>query len=142
MVLRCGRQEIRSRVVKKSLSPFWDETLRLCIPSKTEPLRLEVWDKDAVSDDFLGQISLDLTALQVGVPQRVTAALQPKDKGQMTARSLAEAANSNSNSNSNSNNNNNNNSAQQTSGGKKKKLKKKKGRGTVHLKLTLQELVH
>ncbi len=31
---------------------------QICIPTQSEPLLLEVWDKDKVSDDFLGQASM------------------------------------------------------------------------------------
>jgi len=61
VVLRCGKQEVRSSVVDKSLSPFWNETLRICIPSKEAILKMEVWDKDqAASDDFLGEATIHL----------------------------------------------------------------------------------
>ncbi|XP_064394544.1 uncharacterized protein LOC135341813 isoform X2 [Halichondria panicea] len=51
-----GATMFRSRVVKKSLNPDWDESATLSPPSTDEIIKVECWDKDRFSDDFMGSI--------------------------------------------------------------------------------------
>jgi stromal membrane-associated protein len=139
VLFQCGRQAIKSKVVQKSLSPFWDETIRICIPSKSDQLVLSVWDKDSMTDDFLGEITLDLSNLQLNSPEKVVLPLHKKAAkvgplppyrvgsppppvavAQPSMESLRKGKRRK----------------------KDKSKKKSKGLGTVHLKLTLQELPH
>jgi len=50
----------KSRIHKKTLNPVWHEDLLLELNEKnllnTIGIRIQVWDKDFASDDFLGQV--------------------------------------------------------------------------------------
>ena len=51
----------KSRSVKKTLDPVWEEEIDLYLDLPLHPLCLKVYDKDAiVSDDFMGEAHLHL----------------------------------------------------------------------------------
>lgn len=58
-----GEKPKRSRVIKESLSPVWDERFRLAGKTPEElmalgPISLAVFDKDAVGADKLGSFTV------------------------------------------------------------------------------------
>ena len=51
----------KSRSIKKTLDPVWDEEVDLYLDLPLMPLCLKVYDKDAiVSDDFMGEAHLHI----------------------------------------------------------------------------------
>jgi Ca2+-dependent lipid-binding protein len=49
--------KVKSKVIKKNLNPIWEEMLTLTHTSYNDLIvKVEVWDKDKITDDFLGQI--------------------------------------------------------------------------------------
>lgn len=60
--LRLGAQEVKSKIVKKSLNPVWNEKLMLCVPSFGSVLELAVFDWDKMThDDKLGTGQVTIT---------------------------------------------------------------------------------
>jgi len=67
VIVKHTDQEASTRVVQKSLSPMFDETLAVFIKNTKTPISVSVWDKDDVSaDDELGMIDIDLSSFEVG----------------------------------------------------------------------------
>ncbi|XP_016439294.2 GTPase activating protein 1 [Nicotiana tabacum] len=61
VVVRMGRQKLRTRVVKKNVNPEWNDDLTLCIAEPILPIKLIVYDKDTFSrDDKMGDAELDI----------------------------------------------------------------------------------
>ncbi|RWV96246.1 hypothetical protein GW17_00041059, partial [Ensete ventricosum] len=57
-------QSMKTRVIKSSLNPVWNEKLMLSIPDPIPPLRLQVFDKDTFStDDRMGEAEIDIQPL-------------------------------------------------------------------------------
>ncbi|KAJ4458186.1 putative ADP-ribosylation factor GTPase-activating protein AGD12 [Paratrimastix pyriformis] len=84
VIFTLGTEHNRSRTVQKSLSPRWDETINMRVPSRDLPLKMRCMDYDRTSrDDFLGEAALDLRTLQDGVPQNLWVALGRVDRGQL-----------------------------------------------------------
>ncbi|MED6199242.1 putative ADP-ribosylation factor GTPase-activating protein agd11 [Stylosanthes scabra] len=55
---------VKTRVIKKSLNPVWNESLMLSIPENIPPLKVCVYDKDKFStDDFMGEVEIDIEPL-------------------------------------------------------------------------------
>ncbi|CAN8270001.1 unnamed protein product [Cochlearia groenlandica] len=64
VILSLGQQSVKTRVVKNSLNPVWNETLMLSIPEQMPPLKVIVYDKDTFStDDFMGEAEIDIQPL-------------------------------------------------------------------------------
>lgn len=62
--VQLGTQSVKTRVIKKSLNPVWDEELTLYIPKKVGPLKLKLYDYDTFSrDDKMGDAEVDLQPL-------------------------------------------------------------------------------
>ncbi|CAO2816388.1 unnamed protein product [Amaranthus hypochondriacus] len=40
VILRLGKQKLKTRVIKKSLNPEWNEDLTLCVTDPNEPIKL------------------------------------------------------------------------------------------------------
>ncbi|KAJ3694743.1 hypothetical protein LUZ60_000120 [Juncus effusus] len=60
--LQLGRQRAKSKVVKKSLNPIWDEQFSFRVGDLKEELCIFVLDEDKYfADDFLGQIKVPLS---------------------------------------------------------------------------------
>eukprot|EP00899_Mesostigma_viride_P003815 jgi/Mesvir1/13434/Mv16506-RA.3 len=57
-----GSSEIkRSKVCKKTLNPVWNETFEFMVNNPArEKLLVEVWDKDFLGKEFMGQVEVDL----------------------------------------------------------------------------------
>ncbi|KAL5674293.1 hypothetical protein ACJX0J_018599, partial [Zea mays] len=55
--------KLKTRVVKKSVNPEWDDELTLSIEDPAVPIRLEVFDKDTFVDDTMGNAEVDIRPL-------------------------------------------------------------------------------
>lgn len=53
-----GEVKYRTRVMKKTLNPEWEETLITHLPKPPDALAITLWDHDAFGRDFLGSVSL------------------------------------------------------------------------------------
>lgn len=61
VMVSLGKQTVKTRTVKRSLNPEWDDELTVGVPSPTVQLKVEVMDKDRFSkDEFLGGTKVDL----------------------------------------------------------------------------------
>ncbi len=71
----------KTKIVKKNLSPVWEESFEFPLTRHDKTLQVQVWDWDAVgSDDFLGLVHIDLTPAHAGEIDKVKAGwlkLQP-----------------------------------------------------------------
>ncbi|KAJ6945270.1 hypothetical protein NC651_000346 [Populus alba x Populus x berolinensis] len=64
VIIGLGQQSVRTRVIKNSLNPIWNESLMLSIPEQIPPLKVLVYDKDTFStDDFMGEAEIDIQPL-------------------------------------------------------------------------------
>ncbi|GJM91059.1 hypothetical protein PR202_ga07395 [Eleusine coracana subsp. coracana] len=63
VVVRMDNQKLKTRVIKKSTNPEWNEELTLSIEDPAVPIRLEVFDKDMFADDSMGNAELDIRPL-------------------------------------------------------------------------------
>lgn len=67
-----GGRTVKSKTRYNTLSPKWNQSLELCVPSFHEPLYVRVMDKDRIgADDFMGDVYIPLASLQDGKQQRV-----------------------------------------------------------------------
>ena len=65
-LVKVEKQEFKTEIVKKSLSPVWNETFKFTARVSTKALVFELYDYDLIgSHDFLGGIELDLHALEL-----------------------------------------------------------------------------
>nr|XP_029150769.1 probable ADP-ribosylation factor GTPase-activating protein AGD11 [Arachis hypogaea] len=70
VVLSLGDQSVKTRVIKKSLNPVWNESLMLSIPENIPPLKVCVYDKDKFSnDDFMGEAEIDIEPLVIATKE-------------------------------------------------------------------------
>ncbi|XP_057970656.1 protein C2-DOMAIN ABA-RELATED 2-like [Malania oleifera] len=61
VVIKMGKQKLKTRVVKKNLNPLWNDDLTLSITEPILPVKLAVYDKDTFSrDDKMGDVELDI----------------------------------------------------------------------------------
>ncbi|KAL5574006.1 hypothetical protein UlMin_023603 [Ulmus minor] len=61
VVIKMAKQKLKTRVVKKSLDPEWNEDLTLSISDPTLPIKLFVYDKDTFSlDDKMGDAEFEI----------------------------------------------------------------------------------
>ncbi|KAK1258786.1 putative ADP-ribosylation factor GTPase-activating protein AGD11 [Acorus gramineus] len=61
VVLRMGKQKLKTHVVKKNLNPEWDEELTFSVADPTLTVKLEVFDKDTFSlDDRMGDAEFEI----------------------------------------------------------------------------------
>ncbi|KAL6843057.1 hypothetical protein ACP4OV_027131 [Aristida adscensionis] len=59
-----GHQSMKTKVIKNTLNPVWNERLMLSIPDPIPPLKLQVFDKDTFSsDDRMGEAEVDIRPL-------------------------------------------------------------------------------
>ncbi|GMI83290.1 hypothetical protein like AT3G07940 [Hibiscus trionum] len=64
VILVCGQQSVKTRVIKNNLNPVWNESLMLSIPENVPPLKVFVYDKDTfTTDDFMGDAEIDIQPL-------------------------------------------------------------------------------
>ncbi|XP_027077502.1 protein C2-DOMAIN ABA-RELATED 2-like [Coffea arabica] len=61
IIVRMGKQKLKTRVVKKNVNPEWNEDLTLSIADPSIPIKLQVFDKDTFSfDDKMGDAEFDI----------------------------------------------------------------------------------
>jgi len=88
--LKCNfnKQRFKTRVIDKTLTPKWEETFKFFAPYPAEgQLTLKMWDKDRwTTDDFLGELQLDITKIADGKLHDMWIALsnEPKKKDSTT----------------------------------------------------------
>jgi len=64
VVLRLGKQKLKTSVKKRSVNPIWHEELTLSITNPNAPIKLEVFDKDTFSrDDPMGDAEVEVEPL-------------------------------------------------------------------------------
>ncbi|KAG5035071.1 hypothetical protein JHK87_009981 [Glycine soja] len=64
VIISLGHQSVKTRVIKSSLNPVWNESLMLSIPDNIPLLKVLVYDKDIFStDDFMGKAEIDIQPL-------------------------------------------------------------------------------
>ncbi|KAK8918843.1 putative ADP-ribosylation factor GTPase-activating protein AGD11 [Platanthera zijinensis] len=61
VVLRLGRQKLKTSVKKKNTNPEWNEDLTLSVSEPLAPIKLQVFDKDTFSrDDEMGDADFEI----------------------------------------------------------------------------------
>ncbi|XP_030452030.1 GTPase activating protein 1-like [Syzygium oleosum] len=61
VIVRMGKQKLKTRVVRRNLNPEWNENLTLCVADPDLPVKLAVYDKDRFSlDDKMGDAEFDV----------------------------------------------------------------------------------
>ncbi|XP_058079012.1 protein C2-DOMAIN ABA-RELATED 4-like [Magnolia sinica] len=61
VVLKMGKQKLKTRVMKKNVNPEWNEDLTFSIADPTLPIKLTVYDKDTFSqDDKMGEVEFSI----------------------------------------------------------------------------------
>ncbi|KAF5109968.1 hypothetical protein DV453_001259 [Geotrichum candidum] len=85
-----GEKVFKTKTVKKTLNPVWNEQFSIEILSRTNSkLLLQVWDWDLgpTDDDFLGDVHVDLAQLEPLTPTTLTLPLRG-ESGTITVRFL------------------------------------------------------
>ncbi|KAL4582436.1 hypothetical protein LXL04_006985 [Taraxacum kok-saghyz] len=71
VVIRMGKQKLKTRVVKNDINPVWDEALTLSILEPL-PVKLEVYDRDSFSlDDKMGDAVFDIQPFLESIKMRL-----------------------------------------------------------------------
>ncbi|KAI3669688.1 hypothetical protein L6452_41026 [Arctium lappa] len=71
VIIRMGKQKLKTRVVKNNINPVWDEDLTLSI-SEPIPIKLEVYDRDTFSlDDKMGDAVFEIKPFLEAVRMRL-----------------------------------------------------------------------
>ncbi|GAV85778.1 C2 domain-containing protein [Cephalotus follicularis] len=61
VVVKMGRQKLKTRVIKKDVNPEWNEDLTLSVTDPKLPINLTVYDHDTFSkDDKMGDAEFDI----------------------------------------------------------------------------------
>ncbi|XP_051145564.1 protein C2-DOMAIN ABA-RELATED 7-like [Andrographis paniculata] len=61
VVVKCGPQSVKTKVVKDTCNPIWNEELTIYIKDPNDPILLHVYDKDTFTgDDGMGDAQIDL----------------------------------------------------------------------------------
>ncbi|XP_048430317.1 protein C2-DOMAIN ABA-RELATED 4-like [Pyrus x bretschneideri] len=61
VVVKMGKQKLKTRVVKRNVNPEWDERLTLSVTEPNLPITLFVYDKDTFSfDDKMGDAHFNI----------------------------------------------------------------------------------
>ncbi|KAI8541957.1 hypothetical protein RHMOL_Rhmol08G0101200 [Rhododendron molle] len=72
VVVRMGKQKLKTRVVKKNVNPEWNEDLTLCIVDPNTPIKLTVFDRDTFTfDDKMGDTEFDIKPFIEAVKMRL-----------------------------------------------------------------------
>ncbi|EDQ85579.1 uncharacterized protein MONBRDRAFT_34172 [Monosiga brevicollis MX1] len=80
VIIRLGKHKEQTKVIKKTTEPDWNQDFFIPLTSESPTvLELEVYDKDTLSQDYLGSVRYDFSQLVVNKAQPVTVAL--KDHG-------------------------------------------------------------
>ncbi|EXB69087.1 putative ADP-ribosylation factor GTPase-activating protein AGD11 [Morus notabilis] len=63
VVVKMGKQKLKTRVIKKDVNPEWNEDLTLSVTDPKLPVKLTVYDHDTFSmDDKMGDAEFDIKA--------------------------------------------------------------------------------
>ncbi|KAI4367035.1 hypothetical protein MLD38_022818 [Melastoma candidum] len=61
VVIRMGKQKLKTRVVKRNLNPEWNDHLTLSVVDPSLPIHLAVYDRDRFSaDDKMGDADINM----------------------------------------------------------------------------------
>ncbi|KAH7836117.1 hypothetical protein Vadar_032912 [Vaccinium darrowii] len=61
VVVTHGKQRVKTRVIKKTCNPVWNDELTLSITNTNDPIVLTVYDKDTFTeDDKMGDAVIDI----------------------------------------------------------------------------------
>ncbi|KAK4719343.1 hypothetical protein R3W88_017681 [Solanum pinnatisectum] len=61
VVVKMGKQKLKTRVIKKDVNPEWNEDLTLSVSDANLPVKLTVYDHDMFSmDDKMGDAEFDI----------------------------------------------------------------------------------
>lgn len=61
VVIKMGKQKLKTRVMKKNVNPEWNEDLTLSVSDPNAPIKLTVYDHDTFSlDDKMGDAEFDI----------------------------------------------------------------------------------
>ncbi|XP_047334822.1 protein C2-DOMAIN ABA-RELATED 4-like [Impatiens glandulifera] len=72
VVVRMGKQKLKTRVVHKNINPEWNEDLTLSIADTSLPVQIFVYDKDVFSlDDKMGDADFDIRPFIEAVKMRL-----------------------------------------------------------------------
>ena len=63
VVVKMGKQRLKTRVIRKDVNPEWNEDLTLSIQNPNLPIKLTVYDHDTFTkDDKMGDAEFDIKA--------------------------------------------------------------------------------
>lgn len=64
VILNLGHQSMKTKAIKSSLNPVWNERILLSIPDPIPMLKLQVYDKDTfTTDDRMGEAEINIQPL-------------------------------------------------------------------------------
>jgi len=77
-----NKQAFKTKVVKKTLNPKWDQQFSFYVSAPTGNILIKVWDKDTLFDDKLGELTIPVEQLKNGeaLDQWFTLEGEPKKK--------------------------------------------------------------
>ncbi|PIN11690.1 putative Ca2+-dependent phospholipid-binding protein [Handroanthus impetiginosus] len=72
VVVKMGKQKLKTRVIKKDVNPEWNEDLKLSVSHPKIPILLNVYDHDTFSlDDKMGDADFDIRPFIEAVKMRL-----------------------------------------------------------------------
>ena len=81
VVFSCKNAKAKSKVIKETLDPVWDEVLTIKW-DVSEELQVDVWDEDRFSrDDFLGQVLIRYADAKLSGGRERCATLKEREDG-------------------------------------------------------------
>uniref|UniRef100_A0A0D9WYK3 C2 domain-containing protein n=1 Tax=Leersia perrieri TaxID=77586 RepID=A0A0D9WYK3_9ORYZ len=95
VVLKLGNQEVRTRTIKKSTNPVWNEDLTLTVEDLNHlVVTLEVYDRDTFVDDAMGTAFFELQPLVEAAAEAASHRRRPygtvdKGDGAVVLRTMA-----------------------------------------------------
>ena len=68
VVVKMGKQKLKTRVIRKDINPVWNEDLTLSVSDPNLPVRLTVYDHDTFSmDDKMGNADFNIKTFIEGL---------------------------------------------------------------------------
>ncbi|XP_030952861.1 protein C2-DOMAIN ABA-RELATED 4-like [Quercus lobata] len=72
VVIKMGKQKLKTRVVKKNINPEWNEDLTLSVADPSLPIKIFVFDKDTFSlDDKMGDAEFEIGSFLEALKMRL-----------------------------------------------------------------------
>ncbi|XP_059624617.1 protein C2-DOMAIN ABA-RELATED 4-like [Cornus florida] len=72
VIVRMGKQKLKTRVIKRNVNPEWNEDLTLSVADSNLPIKLAVYDKDTFTlDDKMGDAEFDIKPFLEAVKMRL-----------------------------------------------------------------------